>query len=48
MGTLTLIRELFDSLGELNLFDDLEALLDYQSRERRFGKTGEQITDKVS
>jgi undecaprenyl diphosphate synthase len=26
----------------------LEALLDYQSRERRFGKTGEQITDKVS
>ena len=25
-----------------------EALLDYQSRERRFGKTGEQITDKVS
>ncbi|MFC1831965.1 isoprenyl transferase [Thermodesulfobacteriota bacterium] len=26
----------------------LEALLDYQSRERRFGKTGEQITDKLS
>ena len=26
----------------------LEALLDYQSRERLFGKTGEQITDKVS
>ena len=26
----------------------LEALLDFQSRERRFGKTGEQITDKVS
>ena len=25
-----------------------EALLDYQSRERRFGKTGEQITDKAS
>lgn len=26
----------------------LEALLDFQSRERRFGKTGEQVTDKAS
>lgn len=26
----------------------LDALLDYQNRERRFGKTGEQITDKAS
>ena len=26
----------------------LEALLDYQNRERRFGKTGEQVTDKGS